>query len=203
MARVLLILFCRSDPRQDKRVNTGFLSRGSEVSRTVIPVQIAAVIRHGERERNSSHRLFPAKATSLRPCPPIFLFPRDFCGIPALPLQFHGIRFTKATRRPCAATTRKATHHPERTTERLTSRFAAAIPPISTTRQTGIFHHGEVLLQILRIIILNRVYTAAISLMLRASQSSVVSVQTTDTTGTTGELKNYFLTRTKDSNCRI
>jgi predicted nucleic acid-binding Zn ribbon protein len=38
------------------------------------------------------------------------------------------MRFTKATRRPCAATTRKATHHPERTTERLTCRFTAAIP---------------------------------------------------------------------------
>lgn len=33
--------------------------------------------------------------------------------------------------------------------------------------------------------------------------SSIVSVLTTDTTGTTGKMKNYSLTRTKDSNCRI
>ena len=83
-----------------------------------------------ERERNGSHSLLSAQATQSVRVPPIFFSP-DFNGIPALPLQFHGTRFTKATRRPCAATTRKATHHPERTTERLASRFAAESPRTS------------------------------------------------------------------------
>lgn len=42
-----LFCFVGLIPRQDKRVNTGFLPLGSEVYRTVIPVQIAAMIRTG------------------------------------------------------------------------------------------------------------------------------------------------------------
>ena len=102
-------------------------------------------------ERNSTHRLRMPDGVNRHPIRPCPLIP-SFSGLVSASGTAVTVYQTRYLSNPggiCAALTGKAHQHPERTTERPRSRFAVAILRIQQTRQTGIFHHGEVLLQIL------------------------------------------------------